>query len=54
MEAAEDMAEAETVEFYIVKSREGMRKAIERAVMLDPGLSLQVKLLVVKIISKVR
>lgn len=54
MDTAEDTAEAEHLEFYVNKTREGMRKAIERAVMLDPGLSLQVKLLVAKIISKVR
>lgn len=54
MDAAEDTAEIEQVEFYVDKTRENMRKAIERAVMLDPGLSLQVKLLVAKLISKVR
>lgn len=54
MEAAEDTAEIEQVEFYVDKIRENMRKTIERAVMLDPGLSLQVKLIVAKIISKVQ
>lgn len=54
MDTAEDTAEAEHLEFYVAKAREGMRKAIEKAIMLDPGLSLQVKLIVVNAINKVR
>lgn len=54
MEYVEDVAEAEQADFYIAKARSGMRKAIEKAVMLDPGLSLQVKLIIAHIINKVR
>ena len=34
--------------------RNGLRKSIERAILTDPGLSLEVKLIIKKIIDAVR